>query len=213
MVAPRIGLTAGHCVSKSAVITVHAATVGGSKKVVTVDRFWTDPAVLEYHDHKVHTDSSDIAILVLAEPLPMPAYARFARTPIEHSVQATGIRNAPTTLQAMGITLRPATSSRRYYASTGFAAPGDSGSPVFVDEGEPIVVGVLAGGSPGREIFARVDVVAHKLEELIASTSTPVVLNAAPKAWPPVLMKPIPAKPAKPQPTVPPLPPPNMRWI
>lgn len=172
MVAPRVALTAGHCLSDSAKTTVHAATVGGTSKTVAVHRFWTDPTT-DHRGGMVDMESSDIAILVLTEPLPMPAYARYAHGPLERAVRATGIRKAPNVIEAMGITLRPAT-SRRYYASTGFAKPGDSGSPVFVGEGdERVVVGVLAGGSTGREVFARVDLVAHKLDELVVTTAAP----------------------------------------
>lgn len=208
MVAPRVGLTAGHCVSESAKITVHAATVGGSKKVVAVDRFWTDPT-RESSNGLVDMDASDIAILVLAEPLPMRAYARYAHASLDEPSAATGMRHRENLIETLGISLRPAERAR-YYRSSPIGAPGDSGSPVFVGNGaDRTVMGVLAGTSPKSTVYARVDLVAHKLDELVVTTATPAIGRTSPAVAP----KPSPAKrPTPSMPLRPPPPPVTVRW-
>jgi hypothetical protein len=180
VVAPRVALTAAHCVRVDANLFVQAATTANEKSV-RVESYWVDPKVRPRNGN-VDIERSDIAILVLAQPLAMPAYAPYAHGPIDRPSDATGVRNGGREglLEAMGVTLRPATN--RYYATQAFAAPGDSGSPLFVEQG--VIVGVLAGGSTGREIFARVDLVAKKLDELVART-TPATPPAKKPAPPP----------------------------
>jgi Trypsin len=198
MVAPRVALTAAHCVRVDAALSVHPATSGDNKRTA-VDSFWIDPAARSKNGN-VNVERSDIAILVLSQALTMRAYARYVHGPIEHQVDATGIRNGTNTLQAMSVTLRPATN--RYYATQPFAAPGDSGSPLFVNDGDQsVVVGVLAGGSSGREIFARLDIVARKLDELVERTAA--AARAAPQRTPPGKTAPSngpPSRPPLPQP-------------
>ncbi len=217
MVAPRVAITAGHCVNERAKISVAPATVGGSTETVAVQSYWFDPDA-NPNDGKVDMDSTDVALLVLAKPLPMPSYARYARGPLETATPALGIRHGDGVLESMRFTLQPSRSAARYYVSTGFAKPGDSGSPVFVGRGEGrIVVGVLAGGGPGREVFARVDLMAKKIDELVASTSAAIgkSRSAAPgspqkRAPAPPSPKTMPRKPASPVRAAPP--PANVTW-
>ena len=214
MVAPRVAITAGHCVSERAEISVRPATVGGSKKTVAVQSYWFDPDA-DSSDGKVDMDSTDVALLVLAQPLAMPSYARYARGPLDAATPALGIRHGDGVLESMRFTLRPVRSAARYYISTGFAKPGDSGSPVFVGRGEGrIVVGVLAGGGPGREVFARIDLMAAKLDELVASTRAEPNRSTKKGAAPRPPQKRAPAAPSpKPRKPAPPRPPPaNVTW-
>ena len=170
MVAPRVALTAGHCVDSNKTLTVRAVTT--STKSVEVERFWVDSEATA-KGNLVDTTSSDVAILLLAKPVVIPFYPSYTHRPLVQDVDATGIRNASDglTLQSLTFTLGPAPLTPRYYSTEKFSKPGDSGGPVFVVEGEEhVVAGVLAGGGKADSIFARVDVVARTLDTLIAST-------------------------------------------
>ncbi len=168
MVAPRIALTAGHCVDKRARITVKGAT--SRTETAVVASFWSDAHAPDYrHRETIDTSTSDVSILVLDRPLRMPRYAAYARRPIDGEVAAVGLRHAPGVLESKSVLLAP-TESSRFYASPPFTKRGDSGGPVFIrDWDKLVVVGVTSGSSPERSIFARVDLVAKKLDELVSA--------------------------------------------
>lgn len=169
MVAPRIAVTAAHCVPRGAAQVTVAPASDAKAKRIAVESHWFDPA-RKIDGKLVDEDTADVAVLELTAPVKLPVYARYARNPVRSEVAAVGMRNSPNAIDAMGFRLSPHPTQHLYYRSVGFGAPGDSGAPVFaMVGGETLLVGVLAGGSPGREVFARVDVFSDILDRVTGS--------------------------------------------
>jgi hypothetical protein len=164
LIAPRVVLTAGHCVQDQSAWEVVSPWLGES---TLVD--FGEP----YDDHEsggyVHPASHDVGLLRLTTPLELPAYPALADEPL-----ADGSR-----VVSVGRVLDGAVSFDRMFASkpvrvrdgasVGFPyayraaeqiESGDSGGPAFVvGTKSHVIAAVSSGGGGGVELLARVDLV------------------------------------------------------
>jgi Trypsin len=167
LVAPRVALTASHCVEGRSGARVRLARLehGG---FVAVERFWSDPRA-QIGRSQVDAKSADVAVLLLARPIALASYPEIARHAAPGSIAATGLRRSGDRIETTELSLRPPQGSA-YYVSESFAKQGDSGGPVYFvgPSGNRIVVAVTAGGSEEREVLTRVDLVADTIDRAIA---------------------------------------------
>lgn len=172
LVAPRVALTASHCLDGRSAARVRLAT-SDHAGFVAVERFWFD-ARRPTGGTKVDPKSADVAVLLLERPIALASYPEVARRASPGWIAATGLRRAGSDrLETTPLTLQPPLRSP-YYVSRAFARPGDSGGPVYFvgATGQRIVVAVLAGGSDEREVLTRVDLVAGAIDHAIELSAT-----------------------------------------
>lgn len=171
LVAPRVALTASHCVEGRSGARVRLARLE-SGGFVAVERFWSDPRA-PMARATVDSKSADVAVLLLARAIALPSYPEIARHPAPGSIAATGLRRAGDRIETTELSLQPPRGSA-YYVSEAFAKRGDSGGPVYFvgTSGKRIVVAVMAGGNTDREVLTRVDLVAGDIDRAIAMSST-----------------------------------------
>lgn len=171
LVAPRVALTASHCLEGRSGARVRLAA-SDHAGYVAVERFWCDPRRPAGRTN-VDPESADVAVLLLERPIALASYPEVARRPSPGWIAATGLRRAGDRIETTALTLRPPLGSP-YYVSQGFAKPGDSGGPVYFvgATGQRIVVAVTAGGSAEREVLTRVDLVAEAIDHAIELGAT-----------------------------------------
>ena len=86
VIAPRVVLTAGHCVPDASSWTVTAPFA--NKQRAKSRRAWT-----EYKDlgDSVNPDSNDIALLILDTPITLASYPVLARSPVPNGTRAVNV--------------------------------------------------------------------------------------------------------------------------
>jgi len=171
LVAPRVALTASHCLEGRSAARVRLAA-SDHAGFIAVERFWFDPR-RPMGKKTVDPGSADVAVLLLERPIALASYPEVARRASPGWIAATGLRRAGDRLETTALTLRPAPGSP-YYVSQGFAKPGDSGGPVYFvgAAGQRMVVAVTAGGSDEREVLTRVDLVSEAIDHAIELSAT-----------------------------------------
>lgn len=166
LVAPRVVLTASHCVHRDVKMTVDRALVDGDEPVNVTRVLW-DPKAGKAG--MVDTSTTDVAILVLAKPIRLASYPLFATKGVSAGTPAMSTARSPRGLAAFEIRVRPLGGG--YYRSAHFAKPGDSGGPVYTGSGSHRrIIAVVSGGNDELETLARVDVVSHLIEQTISET-------------------------------------------
>jgi hypothetical protein len=171
LIAPRVALTAGHCLEGRSAARVRLAR-SEHAGFVAVERFWLDPRAPAGRSN-VDRRSADVCVLLLERPIALAAYPRVARRPAPGSVMATGLRRSGDQIETVRLTLQPPLGSA-YYISQGFARRGDSGGPVYFvgPTGDRLVIAVTAGGSEKEEVLTRVDLVAEAIDHAIELASS-----------------------------------------
>ena len=173
LVAPRVVLTAGHCVADAEGWRVTAPYAGfATSGVVRASTFdWKGSADAVPHD--VH----DVALLVLAKPITLAAYPAIATEPLAEGrpVQSVGrLIDGVVSYDALYVSpLLPVSDG----AAVGFAFDyttsrvlerGDSGGPVF-EEGTRTIVAVNSAVGQKIQFLARTDLVAGWIADAIAA--------------------------------------------
>lgn len=171
LVAPRVAITASHCVEGRSRIGVRIVR-SENRELVAVERLWLDTRQRKDRE-TVDNKTADVAVLVLSRPIALASYPEVARRPAPGWIAATGLRWSGDHLETMALSLRPPLGSP-YYVSQPFARPGDSGGGVFFigPSGDRMVVAVTAGGSAQREVLTRVDLVAEAIDQAIQMASS-----------------------------------------
>jgi len=174
IIAPRVALTAGHCVVGSSSFTVKTPFAGN--QTARGKSTWTD-----YVDggSTVNPNTLDVAVIVLDKPINLAFYP-----PIASAIQPNGtsavnvgrIRNGTASFSQLfvgaAVTLRNAASSGypKAYITSEIIQPGDSGGPVYVGSGASrSIVAVNSGAGGGTQVLARVDLAYAKIQQLIAA--------------------------------------------
>ena len=174
VIAPRVVLTAGHCVpgTSSWTVTVPFA----NKQHAEARKAWT-----EYVDmgDSVNPDSNDIALLILDTPITLSSYPTLATSPAPNGTRAVNvgrIQNDRTSSTAL-FKGRPVRLDRGgpsgfpfSYVSAEVIESGDSGGPVYVGTAAArTLVAVNSGGADGTQLLARVDLAYAKIQKVIAA--------------------------------------------
>lgn len=173
VIAPRVVLTAGHCVPDATSWTI--VVPFANKQRATARKAWT-----EYKDmgDSVNPNSNDVALLILDTPITLPSYPALATSPVPNGTRAVNvgrIKNdkASSTALFKGAPVRldlgKPSGFPFSYISDEVIESGDSGGPVYVGTGSSrTIVAVNSGGGDGTQILARVDLAYAKIQKVIA---------------------------------------------
>ena len=166
LIAPRVVLTAGHCVAGVRSWTVRAPFASNQQARVvegkTLD--WTYDA-----SGYVNPNQHDVGLLYLDRAITLPSYPKLQRSKLANGTQVVNIGridNGSLSTSALyvskPIAVRDAASSGfpYDYISSEIIESGDSGGPVeLAAAGEHTIVAVNSGAGGGTQVLARVDLV------------------------------------------------------
>jgi hypothetical protein len=177
VIAPRVVLTAGHCVADVTQWRVTAPFAGNQSSLATA-------GVTDYVNlgDTVNPDTLDVAVIVLNEPIELDQYPAVASAPQPEGtparllgrIQEEGgtvtdtffVTDSPVTLvDASGIGFP------LHYESVERIQPGDSGGPNIAESslgGQHLIVGVNSGGGGGTAILGRVELMFDAIQQIIA---------------------------------------------
>ncbi|HSO31848.1 MAG TPA: trypsin-like serine protease [Labilithrix sp.] len=173
VIAPRVVLTAGHCVVGASSWTVKAPYA--SNQTAHGSRSWT---TYTSTGDFVNPNTLDVAVIILDTPITMSTYPTLAAAAVASGTKAVNvgrIRNGSlsTTQLYVGapVTLSPGSAQGfpLAYAAADIIESGDSGGPVYVGSGAARTLVAVNSGGGGGEILARVDLAYAKIQQLIAA--------------------------------------------
>ena len=173
VIAPRVVLTAGHCVVGASSWTVKAPFA--SNQSARGSRSWTSYVST---GEVVNPNTLDVAVIILDTPITLSSYPTLASAAVAAGTKAVNvgrIRNGAvsTTQLYVGapVTLSPGSSQGfpLAYAAADIIESGDSGGPVYVGNGASRTLVAVNSGGGGGEILARVDLAYAKIQSLIAA--------------------------------------------
>ncbi len=184
LIAPRIALTAGHCVQGQSRWVVRVPSVGAS---AVATRSWTQYVS---SSQSVDPNKVDVGILILDTPINLASYTPLANAAVPNGTSAVnvgrirnGVASNSQLFVGQSVTLSDAAriGYPLSYVSSEIIESGDSGGPVYVGTGASRrIVAVNSGAGGGTQVLARVDLVYATIQDLIArnggpggSTSTP----------------------------------------
>lgn len=193
VIAPRVVLTAGHCVVGASSWTVTTPFGGGQR--ARGSRSWTQ---YQSTGEFVNPNTLDVAVIVLDQPITLSSYPAIATTAAPSGTKAinvgrvrNGTPSSSQLFQGTPVTLQPGASYGfpTSYVASEIIESGDSGGPVYVVSGSSrTIVAVNSGGGGGSEVLARVDLAAAKIQELIAAnggSGGPTATPTPPPTTPP----------------------------
>jgi hypothetical protein len=174
VIAPRIVLTAGHCVVDAASWTVVAPYA--SKQSATGTHSWTDYVAT---GESVNPNTLDVAVIILDEAITLSSYPKLASAASAAGTQAINvgrIRDGQASFSALffgsAVTLQSGSSYGfpKAYISSEIIESGDSGGPVYASSGTSrTIAAVNSGAGGGTQVLARVDLAYAKIQQLIAA--------------------------------------------
>jgi S1-C subfamily serine protease len=176
LIAPRVVLTAGHCVKGATRWNVTAPFANGAPRAKST-KSWT-----KYTPSAgiVNPRSIDVAVLVLDAPIALDAYPDVAS---EEARPGTRVRNVGRVKNGIvsndvvyvgrEVSLARGLPSGypNSYVADQVAEAGDSGGPVFDARGR--IVAVNSGGANGVEVLGRVDLVTTDIERVVRENAEP----------------------------------------
>lgn len=197
LIAPRVVLTAGHCVVGNATgfrLTFPYAT-GGAQRARSSKR----GIVYDYTSTSgnVNPNQRDVALVVLDTPVKLRVFPKVAREMVGANVGVVKVgridngRASNTALFASTpMRVSPGNNSGFPYSyiSSEVIQPGDSGGPNFVSgSSPPTIVAVNSGAGGGTEVLARVDLLATWIDQRVAEnggydSTSDAGADAAPEA-------------------------------
>ncbi|MBX3190862.1 MAG: trypsin-like serine protease [Labilithrix sp.] len=173
VIAPKVVLTAGHCVG-SGTYTVVAPYAGNQS--AKGSQVWTDYV---QQGQYVNPNKLDVAVIILDKAITLSTYptlASAAAPPGTKAINVGRIRNGTASYTGLfygaEVTLRNGASYgfSTAYVSEEIIQSGDSGGPVYVGSGASRkIVAVNSGGGGGTQVLARVDLAYAKIQQLIAA--------------------------------------------
>jgi hypothetical protein len=167
IIAPRVALTAGHCVHASS-FSIKAPYANKSSRA---SRKWT-----EYVNtgETVNPNTKDVAVIILDTAINLPWYPPLAKEPVASGTKAINvgrIKNGAASSSALffgkEVALYPSSYFPFSYYSELVIQSGDSGGPVYTGTGLSRQIVAVNSGAGSNQILARVDLVYDKIRTLI----------------------------------------------
>jgi len=192
VIAPRVVLTAGHCVVGASSWTVKAPYAANQSAHGSSS--WTSyVSTGEF----VNPKTLDVAVIILDTPITMSSYPTLASAAVPSGTKAVNvgrIRNGSISSTGLfvgaPVTLTPGAASGfpSSYVAADVIESGDSGGPVYVGSGTARTLVAVNSGGGGTEVLARVDLALAKIQQLIAANGgSGGTTTAPPQAPPPAL--------------------------
>jgi hypothetical protein len=178
VIAPRVVLTAGHCVAGMDSWTVMAPFVAFKKVAGTGEAF-------DYVDDgssSVHAGQHDIGLIYLDEPIVLDEYPVLADQPLPDGstvVNIGRIQDGKLSSSALFVSKPLALLSAApfgypfHYVAQNMIEHGDSGGPVEVPGTSPHLIVAVNSGAGGAEVLARVDLLEAWIDQRIAEHGGP----------------------------------------
>lgn len=173
VIAPRVVLTAGHCVVGASSWTVTAPYAGNQSAHGSSS--WTSYLS---NGNFVNPNTLDVAVLILDTAITMSSYPTLASAAVASGTMAVNvgrIRNGALSHNGLyvgaPVALTPGAGKGfpLAYAAPDIIESGDSGGPVYAGSGASrTLIAVNSGGGSG-EILARVDLAFAKIQQRIAA--------------------------------------------
>lgn len=173
LIAPRVVLTAGHCVVGHQHWDVY---VGSSYQASTTAAVYDWPVL---DSDIVSASYHDIGLVFLSNPIALAAYPALATTHYQNGTKALNVGRdvgpdashyqVTSSLYEAPIQLQTTPVYPYDYSSVDVIQPGDSGGPVFLS-GTHTILAVNSGAAAGvSEVMARVDLVATWISAQVTS--------------------------------------------
>lgn len=174
VIAPKIVLTAGHCVDSAQQFTVVAPYAGNQS--AKGSRSWTDYAASgEY----VNPNTLDVAVIILDKAITLSSYPKLASSPSAAGTRLINvgrIKNGQASYTGLffgaPVTIKSGSwGFPKSYVTEELIQSGDSGGPVYLESqtGGRTIAAVNSGGGGGTQVLARVDLAYAKIQQLIAA--------------------------------------------
>jgi hypothetical protein len=174
VIAPRVALTAGHCVVGASTWTVVTPYAGNQS--AKGSKAWTDYAST---GDTVNPSTLDVAVIILDKAINLSSYPKLATSAAAAGTKAVNvgrIRNGQASFSGLffgsAVTLQAGSSwgFPKSYVSEEIIESGDSGGPVYIGSGASrSIAAVNSGGGGGTQVLARVDLAYAKIQQLIAA--------------------------------------------
>jgi hypothetical protein len=175
VIAPQVVLTAGHCVDLFTGWSVEAPFVNQSSSASKGETFdWKSDG-----SGKTDPNLHDVGLVYLDRPITLPRYPALAQSPIADGsnivnlgrVGEGGLSSSELFVsKALAVTKAGSLGFPYDYVGAETLEPGDSGGPVEVPGTTPhLLVAVNSGASVGREVLARIDLLASWISTRIAA--------------------------------------------
>ncbi|HVJ94120.1 MAG TPA: trypsin-like serine protease [Labilithrix sp.] len=172
VIAPRVVLTAGHCLGAKRFTVVAPYT---NQQRAIGSKTWT-PYVSK--GGYVNSDTLDVGVIILDTPITLSWYPPLASAPVAAGTSAVNVgrvKNGSPSYSGLfygaAVTLRNGNAHGFpfAYVSNEVIQSGDSGGPVYVGSGaNRMIAAVNSGSGYGTQVLARVDLAYAKIQELIA---------------------------------------------
>jgi hypothetical protein len=172
VIAPRVVLTAGHCVAGANAWTVTAPYASNQSAKST--RSWTDyKATGEF----VNPDTLDVATIILDTEIRLPSYPTLGTAALAAGskvVNVGRIRNGQASFSGLFVGTPVTIKAGNFgfpkaYVTSEIIEAGDSGGPVYSEDGATrTLVAVNSGAGGGTQVLARVDLGYAKIQQIIA---------------------------------------------
>ncbi len=183
VIAPKVVLTAGHCVTDASSFTV-VAPFANRQTARGVSK-WTEYTQTGQY---VNPNESDVAVIVLDRAIQLATYPKLAQSASPAGTKVVnvgriddGVASSSALFFGKEVTLRNGSpyGFPLSYVTEEVIQSGDSGGPVYLagNASPRTIVAVNSGGGGGTQVLARVDLVYAKIQEIIAqsggTTATP----------------------------------------
>jgi len=172
IVAPRVVLTAGHCLL-GGTYSVKAPYAGNQS--ARGRRSWTSYVPT---GEAVNPSTLDVAVIVLDRAIRLAAYPKLSRTSVANGTLAVNVgrlKNGTASYSRLFYGREVAMNDGAplgfplAYTSPAVIQPGDSGGPVYVGAGPSrTIIAVNSGAGSSTQVLARVDLAYDKIQEVIA---------------------------------------------
>jgi V8-like Glu-specific endopeptidase len=181
VIAPRVAMTAGHCVDGASQWTVKTpySLESNQPQVRKASGSWTE---YQSWGGQVNPNTVDVALLFFDQGLAftMPWWPKIQNTKLPNGSKVINVgRINNGQLSYSNLYVGPPisiTASQSFpfdYDAQEIIQSGDSGGPVFLTGGKPHTIAAVNSGAGGGEILARTDVVYDKIQQMIAQHGGP----------------------------------------